>query len=363
MRTESATATHSSRSSRTLLSLALAATLLTACGENDPMSPTVEGPQETSDYPTVPKPTSPGAEAPMESETLTFVARNRGDFVGRATSGIASWEVHHNHENIKCLAPVGDDVGPQETFKHRNVHSSELTLHGRSIAYAVRPWKMTLQKNGRFVDPQQVPGTIELGHGDVFGGRQWGSWLDHSHNLNTVGREYTYRNYYIIDAPRISETVYLKRERFWRRVPVDGRGAMFAQLTGETQFTIETQYKEGLSIERSRTFAETVDVGANGGVGYSGTGVLASVNYAVTNTFGTTKGISKEKTVSVTQTVSGIRGKTVIFMLWELVERYSICDANGDPYTDPSFEFDPDFGTVEIQGRAISLEATEFDAN
>ena len=43
-------------------------------------------------------------------------------------------------------------------------------------------------------------------------------------------------------------------------------------------------------------------------------------------------------------------------MVWELVDIYSITDADGNPLTDPNYEFAP--SVLEVKGVEVALDAT-----
>jgi hypothetical protein len=50
---------------------------------------------------------------------------------------------------------------------------------------------------------------------------------------------------------------------------------------------------------------------------------------------------------------------TVIFSVWRLVERYTIVDALGNPFTDPNCTFG-NLGSVEIRGDHEVLRSAIF---
>ena len=55
----------------------------------------------------------------------------------------------------------------------------------------------------------------------------------------------------------------------------------------------------------------------------------------------------------------GETGKIVHFQVWELVERYTITDPSGEPFTDPNYVFEP--VEFHIRGVALALDATKFN--
>jgi hypothetical protein len=61
----------------------------------------------------------------------------------------------------------------------------------------------------------------------------------------------------------------------------------------------------------------------------------------------------------VTRTLTGLEGKTVIYSVWRSVDRYTIVDENGDPFTDPNFTF-ADLGMTLVQGEHEWMSSTIF---
>jgi len=110
----------------------------------------------------------------------------------------------------------------------------------------------------------------------------------------------------------------------------------------------------GTSTTETETFAETVS--ASGGLDL---GVLtANVSLALSQSFSTSVTIMEARTETFTKMVRGTAGKTVRFMAWESVERYTISDENGAPFSDPNLAVRTD--TLYRRGVATALQATEF---
>ncbi|NNE44812.1 MAG: hypothetical protein HKN12_11450 [Gemmatimonadetes bacterium] len=356
--------------------IAIALTFFVASCGNDPTAPDVpdepEGPGEgaEADIPEIPKPTSASSDTPMQSEILEVVALNKADFVGTVTSGVADWELHRRGR--ACGWPAGFiwDPDPDIIVTANAHHSSNLVFFGKGLQANgyIKPWRVVWMEGGEFVDPRYggEPGggwdnTVErVGLGfnswDGVPNPGCGGLLD-------IGNLFPWEFYWILDCPRMTSPVYIKRERFWSRVPVDGGGAMFARLDGEgTSFEIETSYTRGVNETNTMAYARTVSVGVDGGATTPVVSLTTAVEESIEFSFSTEVEVSLEESVAYTQGVEGRAGKIVIFMLWELVERYSVVDAEGNPYTDPSFEFDPNSGAAEVRGVALALDATEFDA-
>lgn len=155
-------------------------------------------------------------------------------------------------------------------------------------------------------------------------------------------------------ASPLAEPVYMLRERFWRRVLVDDTKSVRVDPgnTKSVSFTRTT----GMSYTEAESFAETIDVT----VALTPFNVGTVVTESTTETHERSSEIQEQESTTVTHEVSGIEGKTIIFSVWESVERYSFCDVDGDPYTDPNYTFE-DIGYAEIQGDHQILQSAIFE--
>jgi hypothetical protein len=147
----------------------------------------------------------------------------------------------------------------------------------------------------------------------------------------------------------------LRRDRFWVRRPLEGGVGNFLLLIGDTQGEITTTYTSGSSTTETEEFGRTVTASAGLDFGKLSLGVEVSIS----RTFSTSVTVSSESSESFTKTVFGEDGKIVQFQVWELVERYTITDPAGEPFTDPAFAFEP--VEFHIRGVAVALDATKFD--
>lgn len=148
--------------------------------------------------------------------------------------------------------------------------------------------------------------------------------------------------------------VYVRRDRHWeRRALADGSD--FKLLYPGTTSSVSTSYTKGVAQSQTEEFGRsvTVEAGASYGV------LSASVSGTLSETFSSTVEISKSETKTFTETVAGQDGKVVQYMLWELVEIYSFCDAQGAPLTSLHYVFAPT--SMERRGVATALQATAFD--
>lgn len=349
---------------------ALAVTLLVlvcGCNSSDVAAPPASG--GDPDIPVVPEPTALDEDIPLTSESLFVTAKNRADFVGRAVAGVGDWALYDR--TIKCRVIGGWDFPDDFSFSNpdvvkRDVHSDDLRFMGDRVTPHVIPWIAMWVEEGRQITPEYIVSDdgrrseTYIFEG-VLGGNFWYPTGEKECTLLRLGQNNHVRNYRLQTSPKLSNTVYLTRERFWNRVPVDGQDAMFVRVSEGTEYEIETTYTRGLSEENSREFAETISQKASFGFDEVIT-TNSEIEYATTSTFGTTNTISTEESVAVSQKVSGRPGKIVVLMLWELVERYTVTDVEGNPFTDPNFRFDLNYGQAEVHGIALAVQTTEFDA-
>lgn len=332
------------------------------------LSIAVAGAALTADFPAIPRPSSPSEEIPLSSDTIVSIVPNMTDLVVTVTEGYGSWEFHR--QELTCRL-TGWDPDPETVSTSEDVRSSTFSVSNR-----IRPWRLAFQEAGESIDPYfdnsgYLQGdTIVVGRWDPSLPRNFeylgfGSWFTNSQTcdgLLDVGNNTVFRFYYITDSRRISNPVYLKRERYWERVPVDGDAAMFASVDPGTTFEVDTEYTTGISIAESTTYATTLstEIGFTGGGGPVPAAIESKVSESVTFSWGTERTMTEEYSVSVSESVVGRDGYERIFMIWELVEKYSVVDADGNPYTDPSFTFDLSDAVSEVRGVAIKLATTDF---
>lgn len=67
--------------------------------------------------------------------------------------------------------------------------------------------------------------------------------------------------------------------------------------------------------------------------------------------------LTASSSTTISQTVRGKTGVTRQFMIWQLVDTFTITDADGKPLVDPNYGFDPI--VLEVRGPR-ALKVTEF---
>ena len=149
--------------------------------------------------------------------------------------------------------------------------------------------------------------------------------------------------------------VYLRRDRYWHRVWIADENSYFKVLIGNTEYDLSVSYTSGTSTTETETFGRSVTTSGGLDFGF----LKASVEVTISQSFSTSVTLSEETTIEETYKVFGEDGKYVQFQVWEGVEIFTITDAEGNPYTDPSYVFEPDI--LYIHGHGPALVATKFD--
>ena len=366
---------------RTIHSVLLltALVLATSCSD-DPTGPDPSGnppPEEfPTTYPPIPRPSSPDETIPDESEiyvAMTAIAGKAIDFAPYWSEGTFTWNVDIQTQYDKVIG--GWDGDAPGDYWNGTAHSSDMTFEGgvvdlRNPTPYGESWGDPFPRRVMFIeqgvklatpinpDRDYVLFQFQGGYaerrfnGALFGGH----WvLDVAPG---VGERERRRVYYVaaMSCQQIDKPVYLKRERFWRRLPMGGDGNNLKSIRVDpgASFSVSYARTQGTSTQDSYTFTRTLN--AEVPIPYIG----AKLGGSLSEAFGSQVTISEETETTVTKEMTGMEGKTVIYSVWTSVERYTICDANGDPYTDANFTFS-DPGNALIQGEYEWISSTAFD--
>ena len=379
---------------RSIKGLALALMLvggltLTAC--SDSTEPPVPEPETGSaeGYPKVPKPTGPDDfDQPDESErngvTVSILGKNV-DFAPTWSQGVFTWDIdiQTHYETLTALG-WQNKVDPPGNYYSGTARNTALRFEGGVVdlrnpypqmAYLLHdpvpsrkpmPRRLIFVEGGEILaepyNPKVNASECYFNFGPDYGTHEVtfnpgifvGVWdLDVEAGFNQRNKK---RLYHVAAtaAPKLTNAVFIKRERYWKRVLVDGVKSVRADPG--TSKTVTYTSTHGTKMSVSSTFAETTEVGAS----ISPFDVGVSLNETTERTFGRTSEIAEEESVAVSHQLTGIEGKTVIFSVWESVERYIFVDENGDPYTDPGYTF-TDLGDLVIRGDHQILQSAAFD--
>jgi hypothetical protein len=150
------------------------------------------------------------------------------------------------------------------------------------------------------------------------------------------------------------DEVYIRRDRYWRWIPLSFGVGDYLIVTGTTDATLESTFTAGTSTTETEEFGRSLTLGAT--VGYGP--LSASVSGTLSESYSVSVKISQESSETFKRTVHGANGKQTRFMVWILMERYTFTDSVGEPLIHPSYEFTPH--ELHRSGAATALQATEF---
>lgn len=134
---------------------------------------------------------------------------------------------------------------------------------------------------------------------------------------------------YLGDSGCIAERPYVVRSVYWEKVfqRTLGAGASYSQTHS---------YMEGTEETTCMSFGYSI--GVTVGLGWGP--VTAEISSEFHQDFNRELSVYMENEVSDTYECTAPAGKTVIFALWHLVETYTICNADGEPWTDSGYTLD-----------------------
>ena len=373
-----------------LLAAAILALTLGGCS-NDPTDPGgSDAPTANYEgYPTVPKPTAvDDFDQPDQSEVFSVVTPLAGkhiDFTPLWSAGTFTWDIdiQTQYEAFTSQGWVWTGDPPADYWSGTR-HTSQLTFENGAVdlrnptpknspllgeptyTYAPMPRRLKFIQDGVVLAEPSNPkvdasacnfqflpadGTPDVTFDP---GIFVGYWtLDVENGFNQRSKR---RAYYVAasSAPSLTNPVHMMRERFWERVLVDDTKSV--RVDPGFQKSVSYTRTNGTSYENSYAFARSIEGEASISpfdVGIKATGSLSE-------TWSSSVTVTEQEDLSVTHTVTGIDGKTIIFSVWQSVERYSFVDEDGNPYTDPNYTFD-DLGNLEIRGDHEILQSAIFD--
>jgi hypothetical protein len=334
-------------------------------------------------FPNIPRPTSPDEVIADESEVYTAIAPLAGrnlDFAPTWTAGIFSWNVDIQTQYERCILScnwIGDAPG---LYYEGTAHNSELLFEGGVVDLRSAP-PVALPNSPRphprrvlFVEDGIVlatPRNPEIGYAHYrflsdYGDKRFDPALFCGYVMVDVEPGFSetrrIRSYYVVakSCPQVTKPVFIKRERYWKRLPLGGDGNNLKSIRVDPGSTFEVAYTrtQGTSYTESQSLTRTLSGEVS--VADPSEVVGAKLGGSLSEAFGSSVEITDETSVTVTRTMTGMDGKTVVYSVWTSVERYSIVDEDGNPYTDPSFTFD-DLGNAVIQGEYEWISSTAFD--
>ncbi|MFP4067817.1 MAG: hypothetical protein ACLFS5_09985 [Spirochaetaceae bacterium] len=269
-------------------------------------SDTVPNPLPAGHWPIIPQPAAPYEDTPARSGTLTVtkplagdyrptVLRANGNWEGELT--FATYEYNAWLDQLTTFFSSSEPVGTALTESF----SDEILLS---------------------YDAPDLPGSCGQSY-----------WTPPSvpvvHTIDVAMNGYT---------EALTAAPYLRRDRYWQRLPIGEDKSSFKVLIGDTDYSLTTSNIVGTSTASTESFGRSVTASA----GLSFGGLSAAVETTLSESFSTTTEIHAEQGTQETYHVSGEDGTYVQFQVWAGVEVYTITDADGEPFTDPSYELELD---------------------
>jgi hypothetical protein len=357
------------------------AALLASC--DSPTGPGSSGVEPEEEFPTayppVPRPSSPDETIADESEIYTAISPIAGkkiDFAPVWTAGKFTWNIDIQTQYDRIFGGWTGD--PPGDYWNGTRHNSDLTFENGGVDLRdptsfgtswgdPHPKRVLLIEDGvTLEDPRNPDRSYVLFQFQSypekrFQGALWGGYVIKSVDP-AFGERERQRAYYVaaMTCGELSKPVYVQRERYWKRLPLvsDGSNLKSIRVDPGASFSVAYTRTQGTSYTSAYTFTRTLNGELS--VGGDKSPVGGKLGGSLSEAFGTEKQITEEESVEVTRTFSGIDGKTVVYSVWTSVERYTIVDKNGNPYTDPNFTFE-DLGTALVQGEYEYISGTQFD--
>jgi hypothetical protein len=305
-----------------------------------------------TDVPPIPEPSTPGGETGTLSDTVTVIGPLTTNYRPMVRSAFCAWGVRTRCCTRILFPPITDCtnwvalVGMQPTWSdglpELNITGcAHQTLPPPPVSIArPDPWqRFLLMEDGILVEPEPGGSGVEV---------LWAA----SNGMIEESAQCE-----LFWQPRTAETApHVRRDRFWVRKQLEGGAGNFLLLIGDTQGEISTTYTSGSSTTETEEFGRSVTASAGLSLGALSLGVSVTLS----ETFSTSVTVSEETSETFTKTVFGEDGKTVHFQVWELVEYYTITDADGKPFTDPNYTVE--LSDFHIRGVGVALVATKFDS-
>lgn len=278
-----------------------------------------------TDVPEIPQPATLGGDVPARSDIATRIEPLDGAFRPLVVDAQGRWQ-----SRTRC---GGEERNPRNDFGWAS--AMHAVSEFREVARKVTNRRMvlldgsgaaTVPREDEFVREECMPfGPASDGHYQEF-----------------VGLE-------------LAADVHVRRDRHWELKPLEGAAGDYLLVYPNTEGEVSTSYTSGTTTSQTEEFGKSLTVTA--GLSYS---VLsASVSGTLSETFSSSVAVSETNSETFTKRVTGKDGKVVQFMVWELVEEYSITDADGEPLTDENYVVTT--SSMGRRGVAIALQSTEFD--
>lgn len=349
---------------RSVLALALLVPL--ACGDGTGPDDAQPGPDA---LPEIPRPRSVNDLGASTSEVYTEIRRLDGDFNPAIDEVTADWAIvaergtgtfsgYPTRPNGPCPAPVFEGRSPSAQLATSAEHTCPVLLD---------------LIGGIEIDGvAKVPAGSPLVPESLLRHAVWLAGAPSAEEVSTLSGTLTHdaictvgtstgpcaQNSVVTFAlrwPRITKDVHVRRDRWWERRPLLGDDAEVFILEGPVTRTVSFSYSSGTTTEETEEFGRSLTVEVGGSWSF----FSAKVSGTLSETFSTRVEVRADTTVSVTEELSGEPGVARVMTFWVLVDRYTITDAQGEPYADANYQIP--LVQFTDQGRITALLATDFE--
>ena len=362
-----------------LVICAAVALVISSCSKN-PMAPkaaVLSGPPDS--FPAIPQPSTPNAIIPDTSGIYSAdvpIVGKQVDFAPLWSAGTFTWHIEVQTQRGPCLLcsasdPPGgyyDGTAPNSAlvFESGAVDLRNPTPSGTPGTWdEPGPRRIEFVQSGADVVPFNPDKNDTYFHYLGYEPRHiipalFGGYVIRP-ETPAFGETSRQAEYFVaaLSCPRLTNPVFVKRERFWQRVPLTSGASNLKSIRVDpgAQFQVSYSYSQGVNYTNSYLFTQTLNGEVSVGSDKSIVGL--KLGGSLQQAFGTDVSVQRETTVTVTRTFNGMDGKTVVYSVWSSVERYTFVDKDGNPYTDPNFTF-ADLGSAVIQGEYEWISSTSF---
>ncbi len=286
---------------------------LGSCGSDDPTQPEVAPVSDLGAMPPVPKPTSLTSEA--KSDTVTVVKPLRVVFAPRIYNALSDWSIHTRACTEEFWVTSCGSWSAYEEFPASWVTDLPAKWkHVPSTNPLAKPQFLDIE--GKAMDP----GELKYYKGNL-----------NNHRCGPLDIYICWNDAeWITDLPALATQPYLCRDRFW---VVAGKSQILPQ--GFSQ-EITTSITEGVEKTECDEFSVSMTVEGEVSDGFNSLKTTIEASYTKT----VTKSVFQQTSVETRYTPEPVpAGKQAVYQVWVLVDRYTITDKNGKPFSDPNYAF------------------------
>jgi hypothetical protein len=303
-------------------------------GGDTPVEP---GIVDVDTWPELPIPTSP-QNLPSKTETVTYIAPLKADLTPTVIAAkgdwvLLSWDCKSFgscYEN--CVAQPEDESLDVWSDDDPSLLVCDNTPGGESI---------TLMEEGVILAEPHYEKVREYHHERTELCLEWdGGMFDWCTFTNAA---------WFGNLKPLTNIPHLRRDRHCQ---VEGVPEI---QDGPVTLDVSITHSYGVETTSAESFAKSVSFEASAGNAFYNLELVIKYSYSRDYS----KTIYQYETETETKGYTIPAGETWVFLSWTCVDEYSISDSDGNPYTDPNYEFE-DFGSVVISGTATHEKIHQF---